>query len=91
MDATTIKHTCNPDRPGMPLPFGRKAPAGECQRCDELRDGAEPRTLNWVERKRKTEEQERIDRESMARNRAAGLCICGKPKDHAIVCTAFDW
>lgn len=42
------KHTCNSDRPGMPLPFGRKADLGQCPRCDELRQGAAPRSPGWV-------------------------------------------
>lgn len=33
------RHTC-----GGPV-FGRKAPSGECPRCDELRSGAEP--IKW--------------------------------------------
>lgn len=36
-------HTCNPSKPGKPRPFGRRAPEGECARCDELRAGAPPR------------------------------------------------
>lgn len=36
------KHTCNPRRPGYPRPYGRLAPKGECPRCDELHNGAEP-------------------------------------------------
>jgi hypothetical protein len=36
-----VRHTCTPD--GKALPFGRKAPEGECPRCDELRNGAAPR------------------------------------------------
>jgi hypothetical protein len=36
-----VRHTCTPD--GRALPFGRKAPEGQCRRCDELRNGAAPR------------------------------------------------
>lgn len=35
------RHTCTST--GKPLPYGRKAPIGECKRCDQLRAGAEPR------------------------------------------------
>ena len=35
-------HTCTPT--GKALPFGRKAPVGQCARCDALRDGAEPKS-----------------------------------------------
>lgn len=38
-----LTHTCNPKAPGKPLPWGKKAPEGECGRCDQLRAGAEPR------------------------------------------------
>jgi hypothetical protein len=38
-----LRHVCNPAKPGKPLPYGRKAPEGECPRCDQLRDGAEAR------------------------------------------------
>lgn len=38
-----VRHTCNPAKPGQPLPWGRKAAAGECARCDELRAGDAPR------------------------------------------------
>jgi hypothetical protein len=39
-----VRHTCTPD--GRALPFGRKAPEGECPRCDELRNGAAPRAAH---------------------------------------------
>lgn len=39
-----VRHTCNRAKPGMPLPWGRKAPEGECARCDQLRAGAAPRS-----------------------------------------------
>jgi hypothetical protein len=40
---TVTRHTCNPNQPGKPLPFGKRAPAGDCPRCDELAVGAAPR------------------------------------------------
>ncbi|ASR39870.1 hypothetical protein BAY61_31790 (plasmid) [Prauserella marina] len=51
-------HTCNPSDPGKPLPFGRKAEAGVCPRCDELRNGAPPRTLSWVDNVRRQEQED---------------------------------
>ncbi|GAB3161873.1 hypothetical protein [Amycolatopsis sp. cg9] len=45
--AEGTKHTCNSDRPGMPLSYGRRAELGVCPRCDELHAGAAPRTLAW--------------------------------------------
>lgn len=45
----TAKHTCNKQRPGKPLPFGRRDPQGKCPRCQELEGGAEPRTLPWAD------------------------------------------
>lgn len=35
------RHTCT--KTGKALPFGRKAPEGQCPRCDELGAGAAPR------------------------------------------------
>jgi hypothetical protein len=84
-------HDCNPADPGRPLPFGRRDPSGQCPRCRELDEGAAPRTLNWVEDKRRRDEDQQQQRADSARNIAAGLCHCGKPKGHDVVCTAGDW
>lgn len=46
-------HTCNGDVI-TGLPFGRKAPEGECRRCDELRNGAAPREA-WDAQKKQNE------------------------------------
>jgi hypothetical protein len=43
---TSTKHTCTPH--GGALPFGRKAPEGQCPRCDELHQGASARSLPWT-------------------------------------------
>ena len=40
---TTTRHSCNTSQPGKALPFGKRAPAGQCPRCDELAAGAQPR------------------------------------------------
>jgi hypothetical protein len=40
-----VEHTCNPKSPGKPRPYGRRAPQGECPRCDELHAGATPREV----------------------------------------------
>lgn len=82
-------HTCNPDAPGKPRPFGRKAPYGECRRCDELHDGAEPRSLAWVDAKRRQEaqdEQRVADlRAHFGPNGPHARGTCGP------VCTFGDW
>jgi hypothetical protein len=86
---TATKHTCNPDRPGMPLPFGRKAPAGECPRCDELRAGAAPRRPDWVENLRRAERDEEMRRRELKQHFAQG-----GPHDRGDcrpVCTFGDW
>lgn len=40
--ASTDRHTCTTT--GKALPFGRRAPVGQCARCDALRNGAEPKS-----------------------------------------------
>lgn len=89
MSETTTKHSCNPRNPGKPLPFGKKAPVGECPRCDELRDGAEPRTLGWIESKNRREADDARQSRDMAEHFAPGgphqRGDCGP------VCTKFDW
>lgn len=89
-DATFARHTCNPNKPGQPLPWGRKAPIGECRRCDQLRAGDTPReahpAIQAVTRKREQEEQTRQamqDHFAPGGPHARGLC--------GPVCTAFDW
>lgn len=81
------KHTCNPDNPGMPKPFGRKAPEGECPRCDELHAGAPARRPDWVDR---LGSRARDEAATSAEIRAHFAdpnhrAKCGP------VCTAFDW
>lgn len=81
------KHTCTDD--GSALPFGRKAPEGECARCDELRNGASARTPAWVERKQSAAQQDADRKRAIDRHFAPGgphaRGVCGP------VCTAFDW
>lgn len=83
-----VRHTCNPRNPGKPLPFGKRDPKGECPRCKQLDDGAEPRTLGWVEAKERRESNDaRQARELQAhfasvKHRSGG---CG------VVCTFGDW
>lgn len=84
-----VIHNCNPRQPGKPLPFGKRDPKGECPRCAELDAGAEPRTLGWVESKRR---QDRDDADRSAAIRAH--FAAGGPHDRSAcgpVCTAFDW
>ncbi len=70
----TTKHTC-----GGPV-FGRKAPPGQCPRCDELLAGAQP--VQWSGSMRKAAEVERTRWIRLHNCRASG---CGP------ICTAFDW
>jgi hypothetical protein len=78
------KHTCNPNNPGMARPFGKKAPRGECPRCDELHDGAEPRSLGWVDARNTRQFHD----EQRARDIANHDCVKARCSS---VCTAFDW
>lgn len=81
------RHTCTTT--GKALPFGRKAPIGQCPRCDALRNGAEAKT-GWGNRSAAVQaHNDRID----ALRRAAHFAPGGP---HATgqcgpVCTAFDW
>ena len=78
-------HTCNGDnRSG--LPFGKRAPRGECARCDELADGAEPRQ-RFDGRQTAAQRDAQACREIAAhfasdQHRSGG---CG------LVCTFGDW
>ncbi len=86
-DPDFVRHTCNPNRPGMPLPFGRKAPAGKCRRCDQLRAGAPPReappAIQAAKRRREDDERavlEINDHFASARHRNGGcrpVCTFG--------------
>ena len=83
----TTRHTCTAD--GKALPFGRKAPEGECPRCDELRAGAAPRTPGWVESAERKARHEAQDR--AARKAHFGPGGPHRRGDCGPVCTAFDW
>lgn len=86
---TKTKHTCNRDQPGMPRPFGRKAPAGECARCDELLAGAPARTLNWVDnRAQAANDDAQRTREINGHFAPGGAHNTGKC---GAVCTFGDW
>lgn len=87
--AAKVVHTCNPANPGKPLPFGKRDPLGQCPRCAELDAGAEPRTLGWVESKRR---QDEADAQTSAGIKAH--FAPGGPHDQrecGPVCTAYDW
>ncbi len=80
-------HNCNTNKPGKPLPFGRKQPG--CPRCDELLAGAPPRqAAPWIaERHREDEiaaERDRARQAHFAPNGPHQRGTCGP------VCTAFD-
>lgn len=47
MTQTTAPHTCTTS--GRPLPFGRLAPIGRCQRCDARRPAAAPQAVSAPE------------------------------------------
>jgi hypothetical protein len=85
---TDIKHTCNPKNPGMPLPFGRKAPKGVCVRCDDLRGGAAPRTLGWVEAKNRSNAIDARRSAELTAHFASAQHLSG---GCGVVCTFGDW
>ena len=60
------------------MAFGRKSKEGVCPRCDELRNGAEPRK-GWGRREPVRDWREEI------RNHDCEKSGCGP------VCTAFEW
>lgn len=79
----SVKHTCNPDAPGRPLPFGKRAPVGDCPRCDQLRNGAEPRR-GWGPSRAQVDEQRAAEiRAHFASDKHRTEC---QP-----VCTFGDW
>jgi hypothetical protein len=80
-------HTCTPT--GKALPFGRKAPEGDCPRCDELRAGAAPRLApHGIRERRAGFDADAVRAEEIRvhfasdRHRSGG---CGR------VCTFGDW
>lgn len=87
----STKHTCTAD--GRPLPFGRKAPKGECPRCDELHDGAPARSgwqKDYFERKNRHD----AERSAAIRNHTNDNCPYMQRNAHgywAGVCVCFDW
>lgn len=84
MSQGKTKHTCTV-QPAPP--FGRKTPG--CPRCDELIAGAEPRTLGWVDRKRRQEEDD-ARRVQEIRDHDCRKSGCTTVSGTA-VCTFGDW
>lgn len=85
-----VRHTCNPAKPGQPLPWGRKAEPGKCPRCDELRAGDAPREAPPAIRKAaaRQADDDRRSAEIKAHFAPGGphaTGACGP------VCTAHDW
>lgn len=85
-----VDHTCNPRNPGKPIPFGRKAPEGQCASCDQLRAGRPPReahpAIQAANRRRDLDEQSRHEWEDhIARKHHNGRCSDG------VVCTFGQW
>lgn len=72
--STTTPHTC-----GGPV-FGRKAPIGQCRRCDELRSGLPP--VQWAGAARR---QMRAEAIAAIRAHDCTESHCGP------VCTFGDW
>ncbi len=69
--------------------FGKRVPG--CPRCTELAQGAPARTGwqgRYFQQKARTEYLKQV---FQRRVQAKGLCFCGKPKEHAVVCTAGEW
>lgn len=86
--ATKPRHTCNPNRPGQPLPFGRPDPTGKCagclERAAEREAGIPARTNSMVESlQRNARNDEKLARE--IREHDCLTSNCGP------VCTAFQW
>lgn len=84
--AGDLKHICNTDRPGLALPFGRKAPEGQCPRCDELRSGATPRADHAAGR-RGTTSSYPTDAEWAQHKQTCPVCSTGSLS----VCTFGQW
>jgi hypothetical protein len=82
-----VRHNHND---GRALPFGRKMPAGQCPRCDQLLAGATPReahpALQAVKKRERDDEQTRAAMaEHFAPHGPHARGDCGP------VCTRFDW
>ena len=71
----TTKHTC-----GGPH-FGKRAPQGECPRCDELHAGKPPIVQNWRGSKARNDKMRSDD----IKNHNCKKSGCGP------VCTHGDW
>jgi hypothetical protein len=71
--STTTKHTCGG------VSFGKKAPKGDCPRCDELHDGHAP--VKWDHSKRDSD----IQRSKEIKAHDCKKSKCGP------VCTFGDW
>ncbi len=69
--------------------FGKRAPG--CPRCLELAQGSPART-GWQGRYFEQKAMAAQVEDAWKRNiQAKGLCFCGKPREHAAVCTASEW
>ena len=79
---TTTQHSCNGGNGPM---FGRRT-AG-CPRCDELTAGAAPRTLHWVEARKRSEREQAGRAAAIRHHYSSGECArtCNG------VCVRFDW
>ena len=66
----TTQHTC-----GGPV-FGRKAPLGECRRCDELRFGLPP--VSWAGSRGRNELRcDKLRKHDCTASRCGPICTFG--------------
>ncbi|MEU6710048.1 hypothetical protein ABZ897_01100 [Nonomuraea sp. NPDC046802] len=68
-------------------PFGKRKPKGECPRCDELHDGAAPRT-GWTSTAQRAAEEDARRADEIARHFASATHRSG---GCGPVCTFGDW
>jgi hypothetical protein len=73
-------HTCNGDIISG-LPFGKKAPVGQCRRCDELHNGSLPRTSTHS-----INAQQDAQRLTAIKNHDFAACAAKNG-----CCTCFEW
>ena len=79
-------HTCTPT--GKALPFGRKAPVGQCARCDALRDGAPAKSWGGQSAALRAHNAQMDDAARKAHFAPGGPHAWGAC---GLMCTAFDW
>lgn len=82
-------HTCNPHKPGKPLPYGRRDPKGKCASCKELDAGRQPRQAPyWVRNRTQRDSGYPTDAERRAHFGPGGPHVAGRCGP---VCTFGDY